>query len=140
MPELATFMGLIIGVNVSDNFSRRKTILIVCGINLLGFVILCLSQSIIQAFIGICVYKFASLTLTRAIQVLTTEIVEPVLKQKFINACFAGSLLAAMGIGVVFSAVGHWRLASLYVGLIPSALLLLSFYLLIKDSPKFLLR
>ena len=140
LPELATFLGLIIGVNISDNFSRRKTVLIFCGINFLGFVILCFSQNITQAFIGIFVSKIASLILTRAIQVLTTEIVHPILQQKFLNACFVGSLLAAMGIGIVFSATGHWRLASIYLGLIPSALLLLSVYLLIKDSPKFLLR
>ena len=48
--------------------------------------------------------------------------------------------MGAMLIGVGFQEIGHWRPATLYIGIIPIAIMFILVYFFVQESPKFLLR
>lgn len=132
LPEATSFFGIMLAIYLSDNLSRRKALLIFTTVMLLGVLAIYLSYNLPQALIGLAVYNFTYLGLMRITQVLFTESVDPILRQKFIGSCLAGALVASMLIGVTFQEIGHWRPATLYIGILPMAILLFLIYFLFR--------
>ena len=92
IPSLAVFLGLILTVYLSDNYSRKK-ITIICSLTtVLGYIIVLSSQSMTQAMIGLIIFKLTSFGYLKTIQVIITETVEPDLRQTILNFGYMASL------------------------------------------------
>lgn len=124
----------------SDNFSRRKTLIVFMALTDIGFLLLVTSSSMTMAIIGLFLINFGCSPIYRTLQVIISEITEPVLKQKFIGSLMGALSVGTLLSGVLYPAIKHWRFSSLYCGLIPSIIITVLILIFLEDTPKFILR
>ena len=140
LPFVGVFLGIFVSIFISDNKTRKGTIVLFNLITNLAYLILVSSQNIYFALVGQFLALFGSLPTLRTSMSIVADVTEPVLRQRFVSCLLAANAVGAIFGGAMYPLIGHWRLASLYIGLLPSLLLTLLLIAILKDSPRFILR
>ena len=137
---LGQFIGMFLAVTISDNLSRRKAYLFCCFVSLFGMLMVFTASSMGIAVFGLFVVGLSNSPNLRIIQVIVSETTEKELKQTFLSTQLGAFGIGSLLVGILYPSIGHWRTSILLCGILPGLVIMVGFFFIIEDTPKFLMR
>ena len=124
---------------LSDNISRKKTLVLSYILVTIGLLLLSLSINIYMVCISLFITGLGSNISLRIIQAILSEQIEKKLAERIISTNVLPYTLALMFVGQIFAITSNWRTFTLYFCFIPSFLITSFIVYFVEDSPKYLL-
>ena len=128
-PYFGSFLGYIIFSYVSDNFGRRKTMIMSLGLGTLGTIIVALGSNIIMISIGMIMSGAGINVSGGMLFCFLSEGVENLKRQKYSIIIQAGYNIAAIIMTGLYYFIGSWRINFILISMIPTVIAFFSFVL-----------
>jgi MFS family permease len=125
---VGSLFGYLISSYISDNFGKKKSMVIGLGVSVFGYSLIVFSQNIYMAIIGMIISSVGGDGCCNITYCFISDIVEDRARQKYIyliQFMFGFGVLIA---GALYYIVPHWRWNTLLVSFVPT---IVSWYFLI---------
>jgi MFS family permease len=129
------FLGIIIGLFLTEQFGRKMTIVYTLGVTIVGLIIIMASVGPIMACIGLFVFGTGAEISYTLVFTVVTEIVDEEHRSKYYVYLLLFFGLGAMGNAIVFYLLSHYQLVLLFYYLIPNGVILYVFNKYVQDTP-----
>ena len=137
---LGSSFGAGVVMIISDNLSRKTSLLLCLSISLIGMVILVFSAKIEMAAAALFIYGLGTNPVLRLATVIFSEKVEKNLRTKFISSCLITYAVGVLVLGYIYNIFRNWNKTMIFFSICPQVVLILLVFFLMEDTPKFILK
>ena len=139
MKYVGAFIGLIVFSFFSDNYGRKKSIIISWIIFTFGTILIVLSEELVLGGIAMFLIGVGSASMFMCFHILH-EILSTRTRQKYQILIQGFSSVGALLITLFFYLIKNWVIVCLILLVFPSILLLVFIFFNIEETPYFLLK
>lgn len=137
---LGSFIGFLLFSFFTDNFGRRKSILLSLGTCALGNLVLTLSPNLVIASLGLVLSGAGGNASINITFYFMGETVQNEKRQKYSVLVQAAFTVGAILVTALYMIVPNWRIVSIILVAIPSFASLFLVLIYVEQTPQFLLR